>query len=229
MLQLGEVDVSAAVLADRGVPLARLIGDHGANSVDDLDGRPPTDGWRVIHGDLVHPGEVLPIVAASWPIGGPDTWIVIRAYRADGQWQTAVEGTGVVARPGRAVRRAGLALEWVTEPATVARGTSPDLRLVLRNIGQQWWTADGNDDNYVEVWAVGQDGDDFPRAGADFGDMGAVVVDVLPSLEPGIAVAVTAAWRHPAGARNLPAGRYVLRARLLCLHLDAPPAALTVY
>ena len=76
-MQLGYYDVPAAVLSADGVPLAELIGELGATSVDDMMGPPPADGWRVIAGDLADSGDQLPVLAAPWASPRSNGWMVI--------------------------------------------------------------------------------------------------------------------------------------------------------
>jgi hypothetical protein len=63
VLQLGDFDVPASVLAVDGVPLTDLIGVDGAAGVDDLH-IPPASGWRVIAGDLNAPDGHSAVIAA---------------------------------------------------------------------------------------------------------------------------------------------------------------------
>jgi hypothetical protein len=65
-MQLGDYDVSAAILAAAGARLSELIGDQGAASVDDIHGPPPIDGWRLIAGDIDSPRAQQPVLAAPW-------------------------------------------------------------------------------------------------------------------------------------------------------------------
>ena len=227
MLQLDEFDVPAAVLAQSGVPLVELIGEHGAASVDDMLGPPPVDGWRVISGDLAHPELDLPTLAAPWVNRDPSTWMILGVYRFHGQWRTSVNGTGSIARPGRAHRRSSLTLDWAEPIMTAPVGTVPRLRLRLRNVGGDRWTADGRDSDHVQVWALGKDGE---RLLVDHSawDHIAVLVEPLPSLEPGGAVDLIATWQ-PRSVEKLPAGDYALEALLLQLNLHCSPAVLRLH
>jgi hypothetical protein len=47
-VQLGRFDVSAEVLNAPGQPLEHFIGAPGSALIDDLNGPPPVDGWRLI-------------------------------------------------------------------------------------------------------------------------------------------------------------------------------------
>lgn len=211
------------VLADPGVPLVYLIGEQGAASVDDMLGPPPPVG-RVIVGDLTSPESHLPTSAAPWINRDPSKWILITVYRFDGQWHSVVQGTGGVVRPGRASRRAGLALDWLVSPMVAAVGTKPTLRLGLRNVGHAPWHADGVDDDYVKVWALGPAGE---RLAVDHSAWGMVGIEVhlLPSLDPGTAAELTVTWQ-PQSVEKLPAGEYTLEAQLVSLELPCSPGIL---
>ena len=224
LIQLDEFDVPAAVLAESGVPLVELIGEHGAASVDDMLGPPPVDGWRVISGDLADPELHLPALAAPWVNRDSSTWMILGLYRLHGQWHTSVSGTGSVPRPGRARRRSGLTLDWVEPTMTASVGTVPRLPLRLRNVSGDRWIADGKDTDHVQVWALGKDGERLVvdhSAGVHI----AVLVELLPSLEPGGAVNLTATWQ-PRSVEQLPAGDYALDAQLLQLGLHCSPGVL---
>src|SRR5450631_655089 len=111
-MQLGYYDVPAAVLSAAGVPLAELIGERGAASVDDMMGTPPVDGWRVIAGDLADFGGEPPVLAAPWSSPRSNGWMVIRLLRPDNVWQASILGDDRPLRLSRARRRAGLTLTW---------------------------------------------------------------------------------------------------------------------
>ena len=224
MRQLDEFDVPAAVLAAPGVPLVDLIGVLGAASVDDMLGPPPADGWRVVAGDLAAPHLHPPALAAPWTNRDTPTWMMLGVYRCEGQWRTVVNGTGSVARPGRASRRAGLALDWVESPMVAPVGTVPTLRLRLRNVGHSRWHADGLDCDHFQVWALGPDGERLMVDRRAWGMVG-FGLKVLPSLDPGAAVVLTATWQ-PRSVENLPAGDYPLEAQLLPLELPCSAGVL---
>ena len=224
MVQLDQFDVPAALLAAPGVQLADLIGEHGAASVDDMLGPPPTDGWRVIAGDLGAPHLHPPTLAAPWTNRDPNKWMILGVYRLDGQWQSIVNGTGSVARPGRASRRAGLALEWAESPTVAPVRTVPALRLRLRNAGDSRWHADGLDSDHVQVWALGPDGERLRVDHSAWAGIGTPVA-ILPSLDPGAAVELNATWQ-PRSVEELPAGDYALKAELSDLGLLCSPGVL---
>ena len=224
MMQLDEFDVPAAVLAAPGVRLVDLIGENGAASVDDMLGPPPADGWRVVAGDLSAPDLHPPALAAPWTNRDATKWMMLGVYRFEGQWRTVVNGTGSVARPGRASRRAGLALDWMESPMVASVGTVPTLGLRLRNVGHSRWRADGLDYDHVQVWALGPDSERLMVDHRAWGMVG-VSVKVLPSLDPGAAVVLTATWQ-PRSVENLPAGDYRLEAQLLPLELPCSPGVL---
>lgn len=227
MKQLDQFDVPAAVLEAAGVPLVELIGEQGAASVDDMLGPPPADGWRVIAGDLASPGASPELrqfmLAAPWINRDPSTWMLISVYRRDGQWHSLINGSGSVARPGRASRRAGLALDWVEPTMVAAVGTVPNLRLRLRNVGDRRWEPDGLDYDHVEVWALGLGGERLVDHSA--WEMIGVPVHPLPSLDSGAAVELTGT-RQPQSVESLPAGEYALEAQLVPLELNCSPGIL---
>jgi hypothetical protein len=122
MMQLDQFNVPDDVLAAPGVLLVHLIGEQGAAGVDDMLGPPPPDGWRVIDGDLTSPELHPPTLAAPWINRDPSKWMLISVYRFEGKWGSVVQGTGSVTRPGRDVRRAGLALNWLVSPMSLRWG-----------------------------------------------------------------------------------------------------------
>ena len=227
MKQLDQFNVPDDVLATPGAPLVHLIGEQGAAGVDDMLGPPPPDGWRVIAGDLASPESDLPTLAAPWINRDPSKWMLISVYRFDGGWHSVVQGTGSVARPGRASRRAGLVLDWLVSPMVVPVGTVPRLKLGLRNVGHAPWRADSEDNDHVRVWAMGPTGG---RLLADHSAWGMVGVEVhmLPSLDPGTAAELTATWQ-PRSVEKLPPGEYTLEAQLVSLELPCSEGVLRIH
>src|SRR5450755_3057036 len=157
-MQLGYYDVPAAVLSADGVPLAELIGELGAASVDDMMGPPPADGWRVIAGDLADSGGQLPVLAAPWSSPRSNGWMVISLSRPDGVWQASILGDDRPLRPSRARRRAGLTLTWPVPAMSASVGTVPQLQVRLTNAGKRAWQNDGADYDGVTVRLLGTDG-----------------------------------------------------------------------
>src|SRR6266516_3098950 len=87
---VGDVVVARSVLTEPGVPLVDLLGRRAAASVDNMFGRLPVDGWRVIDGALpADPAvDVAPvIIAAPWQHPGANGWMVVSVVRHAGRWQ----------------------------------------------------------------------------------------------------------------------------------------------
>lgn len=80
------------------------------------------------------------------------------------------------------------------------------------------------DSDHVQVWALGEDGQRLLVDHSAWHHV-AVLVEPLPSLEPGGAVALTATWQ-PRSVEKLGAGDYVLEAQLLQLDLRCSPGVL---
>jgi len=224
MKQLDQFNVPDDVLAAPGARLVDLIGEQGVGSVDDMLGPPPPDGWRVVAGSLAAPESDLPTLAAPWINRDPSKWMLISLNRRDGQWHSIIQGTGSVVRPGRDVRRAGLALDWVVSPMTAPVGTVPTLKLALRNVGPAPWHNEGEDYDDVRVWALGPAGERLLVEHSAWG-MAAVEVHLLPSVNPGAAVQLTATWQ-PESVEKLPPGVYALEAQLQSLELPCSPGTL---
>lgn len=154
-MQLGYYDVPGAVLSADGVPLAELIGERGAGSVDDMMGPPPVAGWRVIAGDLADFGSEPPVLAAPWSSPRSNGWMVITVSRLDGVWQASILGDDRRLRPSRARRRAGLTLTWPVRVMSAPIGTVPQLRVRLSNAGDGPWHNDGGDYDHVTLRLLG--------------------------------------------------------------------------
>jgi len=229
-MQLGYYDVPAAVLSADGVPLAELIGELGAASVDDMMGPPPADGWRVIAGDLADFGGQLPVLAAPWSSPRSNGWMVISLSRPDGVWQASILGDDRPLRPSRARRRAGLALTWPVPVMSASVGTVPQLRVRLSNAGDRPWDNDGRDYDHVTVRLLGSSGEPLPDARTSpwkGGDMVGAAIHLLPPLLPGSFVDLTPA-RGAAHISTLPPGDYGVVAELNDLQLRSAPEALQV-
>lgn len=227
-MQLGYYDVPAAVLSADGVPLAELIGERGAASVDDLMGPPPVDGWRVIAGDLVDFGGQPPVLAAPWPSPRSNGWMVISLSRLDGVWQASILGNDRPLRPSRARRRAALTLTWPVPVRSTSVGTVPQLRVRLSNAGDRPWDNDSADYDHVTVRLLGSSGESLPdarRSPWQGGDMVAAEIHLLPPLLPGSFVDLTPA-RVAAHISTLPPGDYGVVAELDDLQLRSGPEAL---
>ena len=227
-MQLGYYDVPGDVLSADGVPLAELIGEQGAASVDNLMGPPPVDGWRVIAGDLAEFGGASPVLAAPWSSPRSNGWMVIIVSRRDGMWWASILGDDRPLRPSRARRRAGLTLEWPVRTMSASVGTVPELRVQLANVGEPEWRNDGADYDGVTLHLLGPDGEPLPetrtnpwRGGAMLG----AVVHLLPPLLPGSSVDLMPAWEAALISR-LPAGDYSVVAELSDLQLRPGSAPL---
>lgn len=224
MKQLDQFNVPDDVLEAPGHRLVDLIGEQGVESVDDMLGPPPSDGWRVVAGNLAAPESDLPTLAAPWTNRDPSKWMLISLYRRDGKWHSVIQGSGSVVRPGRDVRRAGLALDWVAPSMTASVGTVPTLELALRNVGAAPWVNEGQDYDDVGVWALGPSGERLLVEHSAWG-MAAVAVHLLPSIDPGAAVQLTATWQ-PGSVEKLPPGVYAVEAQLRSLDLPCSPGTL---
>jgi len=85
---VGDVVVARSVLTEPGVPLVDLLGRRAAASVDNMFGRLPVDGWRVIDGAWpADPAvDVAPvIIAALWRHPGANGWMVVSVVRHAGR------------------------------------------------------------------------------------------------------------------------------------------------
>jgi hypothetical protein len=227
-MQLGYYDVRAAVLSADGVPLAELIGERGAASVDDMMGTPPVAGWRVIAGDLADFGGQPPVLAAPWSSPRSNGWMVISLSRLDGVWQASILGDDRPLRPSRARRRAGLTLTWPVPVMTASVGTVPQLRVRLSNAGDRPWDNDGGDYDHVTVRLLGPSGEPLPDPRTSLwksGDMVGAEIHLLPPLLPGSFVDFTPA-RGAAHISTLPPGDYGVVAELNDLQLRSAPEAL---
>jgi len=227
-MQLGYYDVSAAVLSADGVPLAELIGERGAASVDDMLGPPPDDGWRLIAGDLDDFSGEPPALAAPWSSPRSNGWMVISVWRLNGEWHASILGDNRPLRPSRARRRAGLALAWPAPVMSATVGTVPQLQVRLTNNSEHAWQNDGGDYDHVTVRLLGADGKPLPETlrAAWSGDMigTAARLHLLPTLLPGSSVDLTPAW-EAASIPSLPPGDYGLVAELSDLQLHCEPGA----
>jgi hypothetical protein len=227
-MQLGYYDVPGDVLSAGGVPLAELIGEPGAASVDDLMGPPPVDGWRVIAGDLNEFGGASPVLAAPWSSPRSNGWMVIIVSRRDAIWQASIQGDDRPLRPSRARRRAGLTLEWLIPMTSASVGTVPELRVRLTNAGERAWRNDGADYGGVTLLLVGSDGEPLPekrRGPWRDREMLGTIVHLLPPLLPGSSVDLAPAW-EAARISSLPPGDYSVVAELDDLQLRSGPEAL---
>jgi hypothetical protein len=227
-MQLGYYDVPAAVLSAPGVPLAELIGEQGAASVDDMMGPPPIDGWRVIAGDLTAFDGGPPVLAAPWSSPQSNGWMVISAARLDGVWQASILGDDRPLRPSRARRRARLTLTWPVPVMSAPVGTVPQLQVRLTNGGERSWLNDGGDYNHVTVRLLGSDGDALPerlKGPWRGGDMLGAALHLLPTLLPGSFVDLAPTW-GAAPISSLPPGDYGVAAELNNLQLRSGPEPL---
>jgi hypothetical protein len=142
-VQLGHFDVSAEVLNAPGQPLERFIGAPGSALIDDLDGPPPVDGWRLISGDLNAPAERQPVFAAPWDNPAGNGWMVIGLWQLDGAWNATILSDSRPVRPSRVRRREGLELDW-SHSARHGVGFRAHTRLgqvavTLQNRSQKQW------------------------------------------------------------------------------------------
>ena len=227
-MQLGYYDVPAALLSANGVPLAELIGERGATSVDDLMGTPPVDGWRVIAGDLADFGGEPPVLAAPWSSPRSNGWMVISLSRLDGGWQASILGDDRPLRPSRARRRAGLTVTWPVPVMSASVGTVPQLRVRLSNASDRPWDNDGGDYDHMTVRLLGSSGEPLPDARTgpwEGGDMVGAEIHLLPPLLPGSFVDLTPA-RGTTHISTLPRGDYGVLAELTDLQLRSAPEAL---
>jgi hypothetical protein len=227
-MQLGYYDVPAAVLSASGVPLAELIGEGGASSVDDMMGPPPVNGWRVIAGDLADFGGEPPALAAPWSSPRSNGWMVISVSRLDGVWQASILGDSRPLRPSRARRRAGLTLTWSVPVMSAPVGTVPQLRVRLSSAGDRPWHNDGADYDHVTVQLLRPEGTPLPdtlRGPWNSSDMVGTAVHLLPTLLPGSSVDLTPAW-DTAEIPSLPPGDYGIVAELNDLQLRSGPEVL---
>lgn len=224
-VQLGYYDVPGAVLSARGVPVAELIGERGAASVDDMMGPPPIDGWRVIAGDLADFGSEPLVLAAPSSSPRSNGWMVISAARLYGVWHASILGDDRPLRPSRARRRAGLTLGWPVPVMSAPVGTVPPLQVRLTNAGERSWLNDGDDYDHVTVRLLGPEGDPLPerlKGPWRGGDMLGAALHLLPTLRPGSFVDLAPTW-GAAPISSLPPGDYGVVAELNNLQLLSGP------
>jgi hypothetical protein len=223
-VQIGEYDVPASVLEAPGGPLNELIGDEGAATVDTMMGPPPTDGWRIIVGDLNRTGGQSAILAAPWVSASSNGWMVVRFNYRAGKWRAIIELDGRPVRPSRADRRSGLSLDWAKTPMSGRVGSVPELRTVLRNTAGQAWCIDDHDSGLVSAWLLGPNGE-RSTSGLSLA-IGYPAVRIA-CLDVGASVELTAYW-HTRGIDQLPAGEYFVEAELPSLKLRCPSGVLTL-
>lgn len=232
-MQLGDVDVPADVLNARGQRLEDVLRTSNTPSIDDLLGPPPTEGWRLISGDLGSPVERQPRLAAPWADPRGNGWMVIKLWRFDGEWQAAIAGDTRPLRPSRARRRVGLELRWSSPTGDLvlpARTPPGQLTVLLRNTGHAPWANHGEDNNSTRILVTDERGEmvqPFPRSGIDPG-MVAFPVQRLPRVEPEGDVALVAHFDAQIARHGLPPGRFTIQAHLLSLGLRTEPRHVVV-
>jgi hypothetical protein len=233
-LQFGRFDVAAEVLNAPGQRLELFIGAPAAAVIDDLDGPPPADGWRLIAGDLNSPVENQPVLAAPWdnPRGGD--WMVISLWQLDGTWHATLNSGRQKIRPSRATRRRGLELAW---PASADGKTAhlladtrlDDIAVTLRNNAPEPWVNDYRDYNGISISVTDDQGRPVTNRhrGGDWG-FHAYHHELLPSIEPGAELALTAHFETATTHHGLQPGRYTLTANMHSLGLGTQPRSVTV-
>ena len=221
-VQLGEFDVPAEVINAPGGRLKDVLGTSREPYVDDMMGPPPTDGWRVIAGDMTLSGEDGVVLAAPWDNPRGNGWMMIGVGPPrEGDWWAVIMGDDRPVRASRARRRAGLQLAWASpaESQVIASGQDvPELDVVLTNIGQTTWFNYGTDDDAVFIDVLDLLGASVARRNrgrwAKFGGRG-YRTRLIPDLGPGETHAVQgmACFRSPRRTWNRAAspwsGRWV--------------------
>ena len=221
MSQLGQYDVPTEVLDNVGVSLVDLIGVDGADRAFDLV-PPPASGWRVIAGEIDRPTAEPVIIAAPWSRQTPGGWMLIRLNWFEGQWQPIVDVSGETVRAGRAQRRAGQVLEWVTTPITARAGKLPETAVRWRNTADHSWSSDRGFISPPVAHIFNLHGEPLP---ATVWTMSVIPAVPTPTLQSGQSMEQLVNWIW-SGVEVLPVGDYAVEAENADLQLKTRRAIL---
>lgn len=214
--QIGHLDVPQAVIAEAGVPLARLAAEFGA-TVDErgIEGI-PADGWRVLKRWDTEAAMIGAPVDA-----GRRTWRVAQLGegRPEAPSRSArVQSETMPLRPSRAARSRGLEMRWpeATRTSIDEALESVGFAIDIVNTGESVWRPDG--DPFHVVGVITPAGQKDVGFGWMSGGGNNRAVPLAPGEYARLPVNVgDGQWR------DLQPGSYELRAFLPGLAVPSPP------
>lgn len=221
LVTLGSVDIEPASLREAGVPLAALPvpADVDDTLPPELRVELPAEGWRQVHEFRRDSGTQTTFAAPR--DGG---WALLSlVIRADGRSILSGDPGPVVPRPGRAARRAGLALRWDVDLALAALAGDPaTLTITLANQTDRPWTADPQDSGFVHGGLLADDGTTLRQAWFAYAPLRSRLEDLGPHRSMELPVHLND------GELDVPPGFYRLVAWLPSLDLRSDQLELTL-
>lgn len=224
LVQLGSREIEAAALEEAGVSWEEIVtGRFPEENMLPPRARDefPLRGWRSLHTSYPSWASEVLVLAAPSEVR-PGRWVLVQLSQDKNGWQFATPGSYAPV-PVREVRRQGLRLEWSKTTFSMAKGTQPEIAVVLGNEAASPWNATEEDHGHVQGIVLDHEGN---RIGNGWYAHGKVAQ--LPPLGPGEQTVLPAFLNNPE-LDGLESGSYQILATLTAVGLrTTAPAGLTV-